>query len=385
MALGADYPTAHMVISESIPAEIRGRLVLGACSFQALGAVMATAIAALFLTLESSLDLWRQLYLLPIIPVILVAWGRLFLPESSHWLMSKGRVEHAEVQLRRLLHRKDIQLAAVKIKDDTQVHHGDGWRQLFRGQTKRATILASVPWFLQDLSTYGIGIFTPVIIAAAFGAEDHTQSMAAVINNALLGAKGTALVDIGFLIGISVAILLADRWGRIPLQIVGFIGCALGLLIATMGSLGSGMNLPVIVAGFFLFQFMTNLGPNAQTYLLAGEVFPIRVRGLGAGFAAAAGKVGAVTLDSAGAFGTTATWEKSLSDASACVKVFNANSVYVGSNGQILKLRMTDGFQSGTYGLSGATGPVSTIAMDSYASIFYVQTNSSSLWGVPIF
>jgi len=68
MALGADYPTAHMVISESIPAEIRGRLVLGACSFQALGAVLATAIAALFLTLESSLDLWRQLYLLPIIP-----------------------------------------------------------------------------------------------------------------------------------------------------------------------------------------------------------------------------------------------------------------------------------------------------------------------------
>ena len=39
---------------------------------------------------------------------------------------------------------------------------------------------------------------------------------------------------------------------------------------------------------------MTNLGPNSQTYLLAGEVFPLRLRGLGAGFAAAAGKVGAV-------------------------------------------------------------------------------------------
>jgi MFS transporter, putative metabolite transport protein len=39
---------------------------------------------------------------------------------------------------------------------------------------------------------------------------------------------------------------------------------------------------------------MTNLGPNAQTYLLAGEVFPTEVRGMGAGFAAAAAKVGAV-------------------------------------------------------------------------------------------
>ena len=40
LALGADYPTAHLVISESIPAAVRGRLVLGAFSFQALGAVM---------------------------------------------------------------------------------------------------------------------------------------------------------------------------------------------------------------------------------------------------------------------------------------------------------------------------------------------------------
>ena len=43
-----------------------------------------------------------------------------------------------------------------------------------------------------------------------------------------------------------------------------------------------------------LFNFMTNLGPNAQTYLLAGEVFPTEVRGMGAGFAAAFAKIGAV-------------------------------------------------------------------------------------------
>ena len=43
-----------------------------------------------------------------------------------------------------------------------------------------------------------------------------------------------------------------------------------------------------------LFNFMTNLGPNAQTYLLAGEVFPTAIRGRGAGFAAAFAKLGAV-------------------------------------------------------------------------------------------
>jgi hypothetical protein len=45
---------------------------------------------------------------------------------------------------------------------------------------------------------------------------------------------------------------------------------------------------------FVLFYFMTNLGPNAMTYLLAGEVFPTHIRGKGAGFAASFAKVGAV-------------------------------------------------------------------------------------------
>jgi MFS transporter, putative metabolite transport protein len=49
----------------------------------------------------------------------------------------------------------------------------------------------------------------------------------------------------------------------------------------------------LLFGGFMLFNFMTNLGPNAQTYLLAGEVFPTNIRGKGAGFAAAFAKAGA--------------------------------------------------------------------------------------------
>lgn len=60
LALGADYPTAHLVISESIPASIRGRLVLGAFSFQALGAVIGTAICAVVLSSKPELSTWRD-------------------------------------------------------------------------------------------------------------------------------------------------------------------------------------------------------------------------------------------------------------------------------------------------------------------------------------
>ena len=51
MALGCDYPTAHMIISESIPSANRGKLVLGAFGFQAVGALGGTGVGCLVLTL----------------------------------------------------------------------------------------------------------------------------------------------------------------------------------------------------------------------------------------------------------------------------------------------------------------------------------------------
>ena len=44
LALGCDYPTAHMMISESTPSSLRGRLVLSAFGFQSLGVLAGTAL-----------------------------------------------------------------------------------------------------------------------------------------------------------------------------------------------------------------------------------------------------------------------------------------------------------------------------------------------------
>lgn len=54
------------------------------------------------------------------------------------------------------------------------------------------------------------------------------------------------------------------------------------------------MQTVLVFAGFILFQFMTNLGPNSMTYVVAGEVFPTALRGTGAGMAASIAKSGAV-------------------------------------------------------------------------------------------
>jgi sugar phosphate permease len=68
------------------------------------------------------------------------------------------------------------------------------------------------------------------------------------------------------------------------------------LLLAALSLNSDGStNLLLIFAGFMIFNFMTNIGPNAMTYLVAGEVFPTKLRGKGAGFAASFAKIGAVT------------------------------------------------------------------------------------------
>jgi putative MFS transporter len=299
MALGCDYPTAHMIISENIPSVSRGRLVLGAFAFQAIGAMCGIAVGALVLILDPSLDAWRWMYATALAPALAITVGRFFITESANWLIVRGEHEKAEKAVTRLLARKPAYPRAVAlvrhVADEASASKQTFWA-LFNRRNRRATIFSSAPWFLQDLGTYGIGVFTPTLIAAALGSgPDKIRSPADLIASGILAAEASALTTSLLIVGIVFAIGLADSFGRIRLQVFGFLGCAVGLVIATLSiDAGGALKLDLIMAGVMLFNFMTNLGPNAQTYLLAGEVFPTEVRGMGAGFAAMIGKVGAV-------------------------------------------------------------------------------------------
>jgi MFS transporter, putative metabolite transport protein len=300
LALGCDYPTAHLVISESIPSNVRGRLVLSAFGFQAIGALAGTVLGFSILKFDGNIIDWRIMYAVAILPAIAVIIGRFFIVQSPHWLAVRGRIEEAEHAVEKLLLREPPYPKAVKIsvraEEKAEAKKTSNYGKLFEKKNRKAVVLASVPWFLQDLGTYGIGIFTPTILAATIGAKsDHPRNLSEIVHNDLLAAKGAGMIDVLLIVGIVVAILLADRVGRIKLQIWGFIGCAAGLLLAALSFHFQGpMQMVMIFAGFMLFNFMTNMGPNAMTYLLAGEVFPTKIRGSGAGFAASFAKIGAV-------------------------------------------------------------------------------------------
>jgi MFS transporter, putative metabolite transport protein len=299
VALGGDYPTAHLIISESIPSRVRGRLVLSAFGFQSLGALAGTGIGYLILSNLPEIGAWRWMYATAIVPALIVVIGRLAVTESPAWLLTRGRHADAEKAATRLLRRKPQYPRSIRLHDAPALHAGEhrgGYGTLFAKGTRRATILAAVPWFLQDLGTYGIGIFTPTILALSLGhAKAHDSNVSDLIVRDIQAAEGAAFLDILLIVGILAAVLLADRVGRIRLQVIGFAGCAVGLLLAALsGHIDGPGQTALLFAGFMLFNFMTNMGPNAQTYLIAGEVFPTRMRGTGAGFAASFAKIGAV-------------------------------------------------------------------------------------------
>jgi MFS family permease len=297
LALGCDYPTAHMMVSESIPTAVRGRLILSAFAFQAVGAMVGSAVGFAILYEAPQLTAWRWMYAVAILPALAVIIGRLTITESPHWLASKGRLAEAESAVLRLLKRQPAYPTEVTLarREDSPAARQSGWGALFARRNRRATILASVPWFLQDLGTYGIGIFTPTILASMIGGKGASDTLAAVIHNDMLAAKGSAIMDVFFLGGVVLAVLLVDRIGRIRLQVAGFIGCAVGLVLAALSIRPDGSNaMGLLFVGFILFYLMTNIGPNSMTYLLSGEVFPTPIRGRGAGFAASFAKIGAV-------------------------------------------------------------------------------------------
>ncbi|GAB4377525.1 MAG: MFS transporter [Elainellaceae cyanobacterium] len=300
VGIGADYPISVSYITENVPSRLRGRMVIGAFTFQAIGALLGAltglTVIHLFQTIypESAQPAiqyaWRWMLGVGLVLAIVVGILRFsFLLESPRYYIARGEYDQASKAASTLL---DEPINITPETDPPSREPRLKYSDLFSAQYRRNTIFASVPWFLQDIATYGIGIFTPAIIGAlAFAGEENFMA------KEMASATGSAFVDLFLIAGFLIAVWLVDRAGRIRLQVTGFVGMAIGLAILASSDLlpfENGSNIAIVFIGFLVFNLMMNAGPNSTTFLLSGEVFPTSIRASGAGFAAAFAKAGAV-------------------------------------------------------------------------------------------
>ena len=296
IGVGIDFPTSASYASEILPKAVRSRMTVATIALQSVGMTAAVLVGLAILKLNPAWADWRPLLAGGGVLAATTLCFRLTLPESPRWLAQVGRVPEALNALAQLIGRPVSTALAANtspVQHTPMAAKESGLRHLFSRDFRDRTLLVSLPWLLMDVATYGVGLFTPVILGAMhFGASGHPGTIAAIF----AGTEGSGVVDVFLLLGFLAALVAVPRFGRIKMQIAGFAGMTMGmvlLVLAAQAADGPEAHIALVIGGFILFNFAMNIGPNATTFTLAAQLFPTSIRASASGFAAASAKVGA--------------------------------------------------------------------------------------------
>ena len=271
LAIGVSSFAVPLYISEISPTKIRGTLV---SMFQLLITVgiLTAYLSDNALADNNNLECWRPMLWVGVIPAIILFVGMFFMPETPRWLMSKGREEEAKKVLDRIEDPEFVNNSIAAMKGDIAIDKGqEGFRVIFKPWLRSALIIAvGIMFFQQFVGINTVIYYSPkIFLAAGFeGAE------AAIAASVIVGA-----VNVFFTI---VSLFVIDRLGRRKLYFIGLTGIFFALVCMGLGFMlpGAGKWFLVISMLVYIAFFAISLGPLG--WLMVTEVFPTKVRGLGA-------------------------------------------------------------------------------------------------------
>lgn len=244
MGLGGELPVASTLVSESVEASKRGRVVVLLESFWAVGWILAALISYFIIPAYG----WRVALLLSAVPALYALYLRLKLPDSP---------KYTELEKK----QRPSVLSNMK--------------SVWKKEYSRQTLVLWILWFCVVFSYYGMFLWLPsVMVLKGFS---MIQSFEYVL-----------IMTLAQLPGYFSAAWLIEKMGRKFVLITYLIGTAVSAFF--FGS-AEGLVL-LIVSGMFLSFF--NLGAWGALYAYTPEQYPTSVRGTGAGLAAGIGRIGGV-------------------------------------------------------------------------------------------
>ncbi len=283
VGVGIDFPASSSYVSEVLPKRSRARMMVATIACQSVGMLLAAVIALVLLKNVHSAQTWRLFLVTEGIIAFLFFLLRLSEPDSPHWLITRGRfAEAAQAFLWIMPEQREAVLRITSDGVDPGVANSvsppksPGIAILFSRAYRARTVLVAVPWFLMDIATYGVGLFTPIIL----GAIEASANGIGVIGHDYADARGSAAIDVFLLLGFLIGIWAVPRFGRIRMQAIGFASMAFGmlLLVIAVRLSNSSLHIPLVFAGFILFNLLMNAGPNSTTFTLAPILFPTELR-----------------------------------------------------------------------------------------------------------
>ncbi len=298
VGVGVDFPVSSSYVSEVLPKRSRARSMVATIACQSVGMLLAAAVTLALLKTANSAQNWRLFLATEGAIALLFFLLRLSEPHSPHWLMSRGRFAEAAESFIRLMPEQSeavLQLTSnaenQSLTSSVALARPPGIADLFSRTYRSRTVLVPVPWFLMDIATYGVGLFTPIILSAI----DTSGQTGGAITHDLADVRGSGAIDLFLLFGFLLGIWIVPKLGRIRMQAIGFTGMTFGmlLLITAVYLANSRLHIPLVFTGFIVFNLLMNAGPNSTTFTLPPILFSTQLRATASGFAASVAKIGA--------------------------------------------------------------------------------------------
>jgi MFS family permease len=265
LAIGADYPLNAAYLAEMAPGRSRGKMMAAAMFVNCLASPIAVLVAYVIFSWHPEVDAWRYLFGFGVIPAAICLWMRIRLPESFAWRVTR-------------------QLLPAK-----QGPAFGRYRRLFQSGLWLSTLALAGSWFFMDISYYGIGLFTPALLAAF-----HLTVAVDFVQDTLSLVKSTLLVNSFVALGAFLSIFVIDKMSPLRLQRLGFVFSFFALLaLGFLQSFNPALTMSVVITAFMTYNVFINLGPGITTYLLPTQYYPTDIRATGHGFAAGISKFGA--------------------------------------------------------------------------------------------
>lgn len=245
MGLGGELPVASTLVSESVPAKERGRVVVLLESFWAAGWLLAAIIS--YFVIPASEYGWRIALLITALPALYALYLRINLPDSPQFTAKKNVLRSVSTNI------KDV------------------WSKKYF----KATLMLWIVWFMVVFSYYGMFLWLPsVMVLKGFTLIKSFQYV--------------LIMTLAQLPGYFTAAWLIERIGRKFVLVTYLLGTAASAL-----AFGNAESLAMLItAGAFLSFF--NLGAWGALYAYSPEQYPTVIRGTGTGMAASFGRIGGI-------------------------------------------------------------------------------------------
>ncbi|MBE5108104.1 MFS transporter [Bacillus thuringiensis] len=242
MGLGGELPVASTLVSESVEAHERGKIVVLLESFWAGGWLIAALISYFVIPKYG----WEIAMVLSAVPALYALYLRWNLPDSPRFQKVEKRPSIIE-----------------------------NIKSVWSGEYRKATIMLWILWFCVVFSYYGMFLWLPsVMVLKGFSLIKSFQYV--------------LIMTLAQLPGYFTAAWFIERLGRKFVLVTYLIGTACSAYL-----FGIADSLTVLIVAGMLLSFF-NLGAWGALYAYTPEQYPTAIRGTGAGMAAAFGRIGGI-------------------------------------------------------------------------------------------